>query len=194
MMRVYATLKARLLDDQFAAGERLDPARLSDDLSASVTPIRDALHRLTGERLIESWQQEGFRVPLMVDAEVRDLYAWNEALSGLLVHLARHRRDTPQQTVFEIEATSDADFFSALAVASGNDEAVITIAHMNDRLGPLRRREMSVLDGADETETMHRLLLRYDWRALTTQLRRYHRRRLRAVSSITAAGARRVPV
>jgi len=52
--RVYAAIRKRLRDGLYRPGERLEPALLSDELNASVTPVRDALHRLTGERLVEA--------------------------------------------------------------------------------------------------------------------------------------------
>lgn len=52
--RVYAAIKQQLLEGAFRPGERIEPAILSDELGASVTPVRDALHRLAGERLVEA--------------------------------------------------------------------------------------------------------------------------------------------
>ena len=46
--RVYFALKDKLRRGLLKPGERLEPAALSDELFASVTPIRDALHRLAG--------------------------------------------------------------------------------------------------------------------------------------------------
>jgi len=71
----------------FRPGERLEPAAFSDKLSASVTPIRDALHRLTGERLVETPRHEGFRVPLVTETMLRHLYTWH--LDLLLLAIAR---------------------------------------------------------------------------------------------------------
>ena len=59
MERVYFELKAKVMRAAFAPGERLDPAQLARNLGVSPTPVRDALHRLSGERLIETWHQEG---------------------------------------------------------------------------------------------------------------------------------------
>ncbi|MGK4455738.1 GntR family transcriptional regulator, partial [Klebsiella pneumoniae] len=51
--RVHEALKRRIMGREFRPGDRLDPAVLAAPLSSSVTPVRDALHLLTGEGLVE---------------------------------------------------------------------------------------------------------------------------------------------
>ena len=51
--RVYGALRERILANVFAPGARLDPAVLASELASSVTPVRDALHLLAGEQLVE---------------------------------------------------------------------------------------------------------------------------------------------
>src|SRR5574338_1116410 len=87
--RVYAAIKIRLRGGVYRPGTRLEPAILSDELNASVTPIRDALHRLTGERLVEAPPHEGFRAPMMTETLLRYLYSWH--LDLLLLVLMKQR-------------------------------------------------------------------------------------------------------
>src|SRR5256885_13578516 len=88
--RVYAAIRQRLREGLYRPGDRLEPALLSDELNASVTPVRDALHRLTGERLVDAPRHEGFRVPMMTETLLRYLYAWH--LDLLLLALTRRQR------------------------------------------------------------------------------------------------------
>src|SRR3546814_18453571 len=75
--RVYDALKGRILGNEFRPGERLDPARLGSELHSSPTPIRDALHLLMGEGLVDTRLGSGFHV-VMIDAPaLQDLYSWN---------------------------------------------------------------------------------------------------------------------
>src|SRR4051812_18797565 len=88
--RVYAAIRERLREGLYRPGDRLEPALLSDELNASVTPVRDALHRLTGERLLEAPRHEGFRVPMMTETLLRYLYAWHLDLL-LLLAVMKHQ-------------------------------------------------------------------------------------------------------
>ncbi|WP_204348796.1 GntR family transcriptional regulator, partial [Klebsiella pneumoniae] len=49
--RVYHELKRMLAEDELPPGSPIEPARIGEQIASSITPIRDALHRLTGERL-----------------------------------------------------------------------------------------------------------------------------------------------
>ena len=89
MERSYATLKQMLRDGVFAPGARLEAIRLSDELGVSMTPVRDVLHRLAGERLVEASSREGFHVPRFTEAALRDLYEWNSALLSMAVRTRR---------------------------------------------------------------------------------------------------------
>ena len=63
--RVHEVLKTRIMGREFRPGDRLDPAVLAAPLGASVTPVRDALHLLTGEGLVETRTSGGFHVPAL---------------------------------------------------------------------------------------------------------------------------------
>ena len=84
MERVYIDLKVRIMSGAYPPGTRLDPRQLARALGASATPVRDALHRLSGERIVDSWHQEGFRQPLLAEADLVELYEWG----GMLLALA----------------------------------------------------------------------------------------------------------
>src|SRR5689334_1321709 len=83
--RVYFALKDLLGSARFAAGHHLEPAVLSQDLNVSITPVRDALHRLAGEGLVDTSRGEGFRTPAVTEVGLRHLYRWNAALLDLAV-------------------------------------------------------------------------------------------------------------
>src|SRR3546814_12187286 len=46
----YHAIKRRLMDGSWPWGSRLEAAKIADMLSTSITPVRDRLHRLVGER------------------------------------------------------------------------------------------------------------------------------------------------
>src|SRR3546814_7069587 len=49
--------------------QRLEAARLATELGVSMTPVRDSLNRLAGERLVHSSPGEGFQVPLLSETD-----------------------------------------------------------------------------------------------------------------------------
>ncbi|NIJ63141.1 DNA-binding GntR family transcriptional regulator [Sphingomonas leidyi] len=153
--------------------------------------MRDALHRLTGERLVEAPNHNGFRVPLPTEAGLRDLYSWRARLLALAT---RNLRAGPAATrerlsVDQMDPGEAMDrLFLEIAGASGSAEHVAAIAQLNGRLAPLRRAEFRIFDNlVEEHEGIRDRLLDGDGRSLTSLLERYHRRRLRAVSDILAA-------
>lgn len=186
--RVYAAIKVQLRQGRFRPGQRLETAVLSAELNASVTPVRDALHRLTGERLVEAPRYEGFRAPLLTESSLRHLYLWHRDL--LLMAIASHQ-------AFEqaSEATADQgsgesylrrnSLFLSFARATGNPEHVLALEGLIERLGPLQRLEPGLLDALEEetAEILHAIASQ-DRGALRTALLRYHRRRMRIVPDL----------
>src|SRR3546814_2577536 len=67
----YDTLRRRLFAGVWPSGQRLEAARLATELGVSMTPVRDSLNRLAGERLVHSSPGEGFQVPLLSETELR---------------------------------------------------------------------------------------------------------------------------
>lgn len=187
--RVYHELKRMLAEGELPPGSPIEPALIGKQIASSITPIRDALHRLTGERLVEAPNHNGFRVPLPNEPALRDLYAWNLQLLRIA---ARHIRPNGNQTrkitqgVDAVAAT--ASLFSEIAGSTGSAEHIRAVLRLNDRLAPFRRLEPQVL--AELTEEYERLthhFRRGDRKGLATLLERYSRRRLQLVPDLLAA-------
>jgi DNA-binding GntR family transcriptional regulator len=188
--RVYRALKEQLGSGRFRPGDPLEPRALSDALNSSITPVRDALHRLVGERLVESPRGSGFRTPIVTELALRNLYAWNQTL--LLIGVAGPARgptgwggfleNLPSPTPRRIET-----LFAAIAGRSGNPEHVEAIAALSDRLRPTRVAESTVLDKIeDELARMELQLACGDVQALKRSIRAYHRRRARSAAPLVA--------
>ena len=186
--RVYAAIKEQLRSGRFRPGQRLEPAVLSDELNASVTPVRDALHRLTGERLVEAPRHEGFRAPLLTESSLRHLYLWHQDL--LLMAIASHQTFEQASEVTHDQGLGEAylrrnSIFLGFARATGNPEHVLALEGLIERLGPLQRFESGLLDALEEETTeIVEAIASQDRRALRAALRRYHRRRMRIVPDL----------
>ena len=187
--RVYAALRHRLRDGSLRPGARLEPASLSDDLNASVTPVRDALHRLTGERLVEAPRHEGFRVPMLSETMLRHLFAWHRDLIWLSLS-SRQRRDHSAATVSSLSAELEGDrpnnaFLFALTQSISNPEHLFALENLAERLHPIERLEHFVLDAIEQEQSeIVDAIGQRDQRRLRSALDRYYRRRERIVPQL----------
>lgn len=184
----YERLKRELLDGRWPQGTRLEAARIADDYSVSMTPVRDCLNRLTGEGLIVSVPGEGFRVPRMAEKELRDLLELNLVLLNLA--LARSLRPgLPPGNLPEHPARPESidDLFTIVGSAADNAALTHVIGRISERLSAVRRIEEKVVPEApDEFRKIRSLFMAGDPH-LTRALRRYHMRRIRRAGDLVAA-------
>ena len=186
--RLYLALKKQLTSERPAPEGRLFPQTLADLHRVSVTPVREALFRLAGERLVELRPDGGFRQPDLDPVRLADLHAWNgqhllaalhvipDALipailvaTGELPHSADHH-----EVVRRVEV-----LFEAIGAATGNREFLFQIEGANDRLRSARLAEQWLF--ADSVREF-RALVRRDHSSVRSNVRRrihvYHRRRI----------------
>ncbi len=145
----YEALKRRLMIGEWAAGTRIEAARLADDLGVSVTPVRDSLYRLNGERMVDFMPGEGFHVHRLSETEFRDLLELHLIL--LLAALAT----APKASAASVPTDQPypdrvADLFLAIAERSANAEIVVSIAAIGDRLQLSRHFDAAILADVDE--------------------------------------------
>ena len=183
MDRSYAALKQMLREGVFAPGTRLEAIRLADELGVSMTPVRDVLHRLAGERLVEAHSREGFHVPRLTEASLRDLSEWNSALLSIAARTMRPgAEEAPVAPLWEVPAGADrvAALFARIAAAAPNHEIGHAIESVSDRLHPFRIIEQRILERVDGE--LEQLVVRGSDQSHA--IRRYHLRRMRAVPAL----------
>ena len=89
-------LRQMLLDGRFHDGERLVEDRIATELGISRTPLREALHRLAQEGLLEKRRAGGYTLRRLHKEEVEDAITIRSMLESHAAGLAA-RRATPQQ-------------------------------------------------------------------------------------------------
>ena len=187
--RVYEAIRRQLLSGQVLPGERLDPARFADDLHASKTPVRDALHRLSGERLVDTRPGEGFHLPMVTEPSLRDLYVWNGSMLRLLV--GAWPRDVERQMVTHLPVDlrrTPESLFGVFAARAGHGEFMRNLKATNDRLATARIAEVQVLTGLEaEARSFAEALDRAPRAAILHAIATYHRRRLRVIADLVHA-------
>lgn len=189
MDRSYAALKRMLCEGHFPPGHRLEANRLADELGVSMTPVRDTLHRLVGERLVEASSGEGFHVPRLSEKALRDLYEWNAALLSIAARtMRRPLPDTGATPLWSVPPGADrvAALFARLGAGAPNVEIAAAIAGASDRLHPYRVVEPQVLS-ADEHELAE---LASSGPGQAQAIRRYHVRRMKVAAELIEARER----
>ena len=179
--RAYSTLKQRLLVGLYPMGFRLEAAPIADDIHVSVTPVREALYRLAGQRLVHAVAGDGFYVPILSEVAIRDLFNWN---AHLCLHALRGQH-WPTSEVARVDQSDivarGACLFLRIAAAAENGELSEAVNANNDRLAPLRAVDTAIFsDAAEEMSNMEQALTTHD-RELLSLVRAYHRRRKHAV-------------
>lgn len=185
--QAYDDLKRLLLSGTIVPGERLDPARLAGDIVSGVTPVREALLRLAGQRLVEIRPNTGFHLPVMTETILIDLYRLNFELLRL-GHAAPGSRDAalPIHWPGASYADSAAGLFLAIADSSQRPELFAHLVMINDRLASARAAESLLFDDAMEelksiNDTNHE-----SKNAFIRAIRAYHRKRIANARSLVS--------
>ncbi|MDQ2803983.1 MAG: GntR family transcriptional regulator [Pseudomonadota bacterium] len=180
MDRSYGPIKQMLRQGIFASGARLEANRLADELGVSITPVRDVLYRLTGELLVDATIGDGFHVPRFSEAGLRDLYEWQSAL----ISFAGRTVDVSSAMAVVDGASPVADriaeMIGRVAATAPNKEIGSALIAASDRLQPFRIAESKIFD---DVESEFAELSEHEAGAAGA-IRRYHLRRMRAVSAL----------
>lgn len=189
--RVYDAVKRRILTGAYQPGQRIEVAALAEALDSSNTPVRDALHLLVGERLVETRAGDGFHLPHLDAAILRDLYRWNaQVLLQALRGSDRHRPHMSSREKLDDDNPAEAigSLFARIAHRVGNVEFVREVQSINDRLHAVRIAGSGVIrDWKEEIATFDAELERDNLPAIRRLIVSYHRRREHLVLEILQA-------
>lgn len=181
--RAYDALKLRILAGAFQPGQRLEPTDIGRMLEMSITPVRDALHVLAGEALVEARTSDGFHLPIATEGALRDLYAWNAQVLFAAISTwpkaGRHDEMHPVLPPPPADSSDPRSVFEGIAMRSGNREHLRMIRSNGERMHAARRVEPAVLDGTHvELVSLTEVANSPDRGALRLLINAYHRRRL----------------
>lgn len=80
--RTYRSLRKKLLTGVYAPSQRLTEEAIARELGVSRTPVREALHKLDLEGLVEPAGARGFRVPEDSLKEMNELFGIRAVMEG----------------------------------------------------------------------------------------------------------------
>ena len=180
---VYLLLKAEVINDQFAAGERIVIESVAIRLGVSPTPVREALARLAGEQLVSFRAYVGYSaLPPLSVTELRDLFEAREVIECAgAVRACERSTEADLARLREIDARIRAGHY-------GKDRYSEFVSFVNDN----QRFHEALIDGARNPELRRALdALNYEARIarrtrgrgvpdLEPDLRRAHRDHRRA--------------
>lgn len=190
---LYGEVRRALRSGSYVPGQRIDPATIAEEFHASATPVRFALYRLVGEGLIVDHARTGLYVPLPNEVALRDLYDWMRRLLLMACEIGieispatveRPKLDSTGKDVAELTW----ELFDAIARATDHRCLHQAVAQANDRLAPVRRIGLGLVD--DTVEELAALIRHWqdsDLRSLGSGLNAYHERRKQLVPDIVAA-------
>ncbi|BAI99049.1 MULTISPECIES: GntR family transcriptional regulator [Sphingobium] len=191
--RTYRLLRERIIIGAIKPGWPLNLQRLAEEFNVSVSPLRDAMHRLVGERIIEALPVGGFQLPIPSKESLHDLYSWHDKL----IRQAVTRRLTAEERGIlpalspdldpEILARAVTTLFAVLGGASGNAEHIEAIANASARLFRVRLAEIDLIKGVlSELESLVTVSATGDAVSIRHAVWGYHRRRLRRSAKLVA--------
>lgn len=149
----YRTLKARILDSDFAPGAFFLEKDAAAQLGLSRTPVREALVRLEHEGLLEIVPRHGARISALSPADMREIYEVLTSLEPSAAELLARRRPpadeladlsqacTAMEEALKVPdlkawAAADEDFHRSLAERCGNRrlfEMIMTVWDQSHR-------------------------------------------------------------
>jgi len=93
--KVHGHLREQILSGKIGPNERLVEARIARSIGTSRTPVREALHSLESEGLIESIPRVGYRVRQISDSEAKEIWEIRGLIEGLAARWAfENERET----------------------------------------------------------------------------------------------------
>jgi DNA-binding FadR family transcriptional regulator len=144
--------------------------------------VREALHVLTGEGLVEARSNGGFNLPFLDEIGLQDRYAWSGQILALAIHdWPRRRKEFPSPGDDHRShpiAERAGKLFMAIARRSRNSEHVRAVGQLNSRMRRIRLAEDQVLDGLDaDMEGMNRAFESGERVWMLRLVQAYHRKR-----------------
>jgi len=172
--RVYDQLRDMAIGYAFKPGERLNEVALGKQLGVSRTPMREALGRLSIEKLLRFVPGKGFFCRDLDVNEVFDLYELRKSIEVSAVRLAVARAqeadiaalraflnetgpDAGQRSAAELVAL-DETFHERLMEMSGNREMLAVLRHVNARIRFVRWIDMAQADRPASQREHHAVL------------------------------------
>lgn len=112
---VYETLRDRILLGRFAPGQPMTIQGLAETLGAGMTPVREAIRRLTTENALETLGNRRVIVPVLTQQQIDDIY-----FLRLIIEPELARRAVKHAKKRQVERLAEIDRAVNAAIDSGD--------------------------------------------------------------------------
>lgn len=173
--KVYEALKDDIFEFRLIPGDKFSEGDVAARLSASRTPVREALYRLQREGYVEVLFRSGWQVKPFDFQQVEELYDLRITLERAAMHKicrldspppvlrqlnAIWRPDHPSERAIGSTARAlDESFHCDLVAAAGNREMTRIHQEITERLRIIRRLDFTRADRVDATYNEHAAIL-----------------------------------
>ena len=176
-LMAYEYIKTRILDGTFSYNQLYSESRIAAAIGISRTPVRDAVHRLCQESLIDIVPNKGFMLHKLNQQDVLETYDIRSAIEGYCARKAAMEHTSPevqtliknmrasldlQQHIFDNQgdvssfAEEDQNYHRILVVYCGNSAFIDLFDQYMYRIKKLACYSLSKGDRMLETVKEHR--------------------------------------
>lgn len=96
---IFDKIREDILNDKYAAGDKIVEAKLAEELGVSRTPVREALKQLELDGLVDNIPNRGVIVKGISNQDIYDIYTIRVAIEGIAARWAVERMDESDETV-----------------------------------------------------------------------------------------------
>lgn len=185
--RAYQHLRSAILAGKLKP-DILDIRLLGDQMKMSATPVREALARLSAERLVRFVPHHGYMIVRLTAERLEHLYELSELLAEACLRRVE-KSPAAASAAFPSFVSAYAEklttLLHAIAEAQANRELLAQIESVNGRLFLARQAETHVFDKAEVlAEELVSLWTRHEHAQLRSALADYHASRTAAADSL----------
>ncbi len=172
--RAYTAIKADIITCEFKPGQQIAQPHLAERYEIGETPVREALHRLAQEGLVESVPRYGYVVAPISYSNVVDIYEVRLILESATARMAADRaslddidriiasqdfdHQTGDRTSYLEFLSRNVAFHCQVAAASGNDRLEVMISQLHDESTRVLHLGLKLDSDAELTREEHILI------------------------------------
>jgi DNA-binding GntR family transcriptional regulator len=174
--KAYEQIRGEIITCVLAPGMQINQGEISEKLQLGITPVREALTRLSHEGLVTSLPRYGYLVCPITIGDLDDLFEYRIILETASVRLAIQKATDDQLKQVaamadftyhykELEDHSEflrrnADFHCAIASLSGNRRIIEALSLVLDELTRFFHLGLNLRDSAEEMRSEHLALVK----------------------------------